>query len=118
MFRLPFITTFLGFAFVLAAPGQEYHQFTSKDGKQISAMLLDISPDNRQVKIRRVDGLEFQFEIVGLSLDDQQHIKDWLKTRVVEVKTDYRLEVDLDYNATNTDRHRLDSYYTLSLIHI
>ena len=112
MFRLPFITTFLGFAFVLAAPGQEYHQFTSKDGKQISAMLLDISPDNRQVKIRRVDGLEFQFEIVGLSLDDQQHIKDWLKTRVVEVKTDYRLEVDLDYNATNTDRHRLDSYYT------
>ena len=107
MFRLPFMTALLGFAFLLAAPAQEYHQFTSKDGKQISAMLLDVSPDNRQVKIRREDGLEFQYEIVGLSLDDQQHIKDWLKTRVIEVKTDYRLEVDVDYNATNTERHRL-----------
>lgn len=112
MFRLPFMTALLGFAFLLAAPAQEYHQFTSKDGKQISAMLLDVSPDNRQVKIRREDGLEFQYEIVGLSLDDQQHIKDWLKTRVIEVKTDYRLEVDVDYNATNTERHRLNSYYT------
>ncbi len=112
MFRLPFITVLLGFALVLAATGQEYHQFTSKDGKQMSAMLLDISPDNRQVKIRREDGLEFQFEIVGLSLDDQQHIKDWLKTRVVEIKTDYRLEMDIDHNATETERHRSDSYYT------
>ncbi|NRB74342.1 MAG: hypothetical protein HRU46_08290 [Verrucomicrobiales bacterium] len=112
MFRLPFITVLLGFALVLAATGQEYHQFTSKDGKQMSAMLLDISPDNRQVKIRREDGLEFEFEIVGLSLDDQQHIKDWLKTRVVEIKTDYRLEMDIDHNSTETERHRKDSYST------
>lgn len=112
MLRLPFIAVVLLIASVLTASGQEFHLFTSKDSKQMLAALLDISADNRQVKIRREDGIEFQIEIVGLSLDDQQYIKDWLKTRVVEVKTNYRLEVDIDHNATDTERHRRDSYYT------
>lgn len=108
----PFLVTLtLSFAVLQLAIAQEYHQFTSKDGKQMSAMLLDISDDNRQAMIRREDGKEYEFEIVGLSLNDQQYIKNWLNTRVIEVKTDYRLEIDLD-DTLDLKRHRRDSRYT------
>lgn len=113
MFRLTLMILAFGIAASQLAQAQEYHQFTSKDGRQISAELLGISPDNRKATIRREDnGEEFQYEIVGLSLDDQQYIKNWLKTRVIEVKTDYRLEVDLDYTLEDSERHRRDSYNT------
>ena len=112
MFRLILLLLNFGLAASQLAQAQEYHQFTSKDGRQISAELLGISPDNRKATIRREDnGEEFQYEIVGLSLDDQQYIKNWLKTRVIEVKTDYRLEIDLE-DTLDLRRHRRDSYYT------
>lgn len=66
-------------------------QFTNKNGQQIKAALLDVSSDKKNMKIRREDGAEFETEIVALSLDDQQYIKDWLKNR--PSKSDFRLDV-------------------------
>lgn len=112
MIRLPAILIVLmTCALVSRAQESDFHEFTDKKGQQILAMLLDVSPDNRLMKIRREDGQEFETEILVLSLDDQQYIKNWMKTR--SVKTDYRLEIDITKKAGKTERHnRTSSSYT------
>ena len=94
----------------------EMHEFTAKTGKKVIAELLAVSDDKKMMKIRRDDGLEFESEIVGLSLDDQQYVKEWLKNPPAELETpstaaaDYRLELSLARKASGTDRHRMGSY--------
>lgn len=95
----------------------DYHEFTAKSGKTVLAKLLAISEDRRTMKIQREDGLEFESEIVTLSLDDQQYVKDWIKNRPIEEAiapaADYRLEVSLSRKAFDTKRHRIQSSYSL-----
>ncbi|NLT69823.1 MAG: hypothetical protein GXX91_03920 [Verrucomicrobiaceae bacterium] len=63
----------------VAQESSDFHRFTDKKGQQISAVLLDVSADRQQMKIRREDGQVFETVINLLCLDDQQYIKDWLK---------------------------------------
>jgi len=77
------IAVFLG---LTALPGEssaqakgEYHEFTDKRGQKVSAMLVGVTPDKRQMRIVRQDGQAFNTEIVLLCLDDQQYVKDWEK---------------------------------------
>ncbi|MEM9283920.1 MAG: hypothetical protein AAGA96_19030 [Verrucomicrobiota bacterium] len=88
------------------------HRFTDKNGKVITASLLDVTADMRRMVIRRDDGQQFETEINILSLDDQQFIKNWLKTRVVTVPSDFRLEIEIDRDSIDTERHERDEYYT------
>tara|TARA_R110000850_G_scaffold62777_7_gene142501 strand:- start:873 stop:1643 length:771 start_codon:yes stop_codon:yes gene_type:complete len=112
MFRVGVIVLILSAALSLhAQSGGELHVFTDKAGKEITAVLLDLSEDRQLMNIQFEDGREFESPIIQLSLDDQQYIKDWLKTRVVEVKTDYRLEIEIDKKALETERHENDDGY-------
>ncbi|MAS95285.1 MAG: hypothetical protein CMO55_18965 [Verrucomicrobiales bacterium] len=87
----------------------DYHQFTDKKGQQILAMLLGVSDDRRYMKIQRVDGQEFESEINILSLDDQQYIKDWLKSQPEE-ETDYRLEIAISKKQKESEDHKEETY--------
>lgn len=93
----------------------DFHEFTSKAGQKVSARILGLSADKRQVRILRQDGQEFPMEIVLLSLDDQQFIKDWLKTApagsTAPLST-YRLEVGVTKSLGPSDKHR-DQFYTM-----
>tara|TARA_R110002096_G_scaffold22070_2_gene71233 strand:+ start:219 stop:986 length:768 start_codon:yes stop_codon:yes gene_type:complete len=111
MLRALVILLFFAILPLGAQDGAVLHKFTDKKGQEIVATLLDITEDNRSMLIRRADGIEFETQINVLSLDDQQFIKNWLETRVVEVKTDYRLEIDINRKALNTERHDRDEYY-------
>ncbi len=97
----------------------DFHEFTAKTGKKVLARLLAISEDQRTIRIQREDGIEFDSEVVTLCLDDQQFVKDWIKNRpedsIVPVidATDYRIEVNLAKKSLDSDRHPVNSSYTV-----
>lgn len=116
MFR--FVLFVLCFTTVLPVFGQneEMHLFTDKSGKQVLASLLSISSDNRNMKIRREDGQEFELVINVLSLDDQQYIKERLGEVPVE-KTEFRIEMEIDRKLVSSDNFPFrdgDNDYTLT----
>ncbi len=96
---------------VIATPSKadegEFRIFTDKKGQKIEAILLKVAPNWEKMKIRRKDGKEFETEIVNLSLDDQQFIKDWIKSN--PVKTDYRLDVAIDRKLIKTNKQKFGS---------
>ena len=64
-----------------AASGfSQQHVFTNKQGVQIVAEIVSVNPDWKKMTIRK-DGSQFEIAPNVLSLDDQQHIKNWLKER-------------------------------------
>lgn len=107
---------FLAAAFFLfgelgAQEGAAYHQFTDKKGQKVSALVLGVSPDSQQMKIRREDGQEFEMVINLLSLDDQQYVKEWLKSRPAgqPVKSDFRLDVVITRQTGGVEKHSGES---------
>lgn len=82
------------------------HTFTNKKGNTVEAELLEVSRDRRTVRIRRADGAEFETEIVLFSLDDQQHIKDWLEEH--DWEADYSLDLALAKKLDDTVKRRQD----------
>ena len=95
-----------------AAQGSpDFHQFTDKKGQKVSAILIGVSTDRQQMKIRREDGLEFETVINLLCLDDQQYVKDWLRKTpmAATVKTDFRLDVALTRQTGSVEKHTLES---------
>lgn len=96
--------------------GQDYHEFTDKKGQKIMAALLNVSSDRRMMRIRRVDGQEFETQINVLSLDDQQYIKDWMKSSptpaLVPTPSEYRLEVSIDRKSVDTEKHKSNDGYS------
>jgi hypothetical protein len=106
------------------------HRFTDKTGKVLEATLLGISPDRRTMKIRRVDGQEFELVITQLSLEDQQHLQDWLarqsapagtpasslpasQTPMVPGTQTYRVELTLDRKVSSAEKFNIYSNYNL-----
>ena len=117
MFRvllILFVTVHAPVLFAQDAP--DLHEFTDKKGTKILATLLRVSEDRRMMSIRREDGQEFESEINVLSLDDQQYIKDWMKTASPSaMMTDYRLELELSKKAGRTSKlSGSSSSYTLA----
>lgn len=122
MFRVavPFFGLSLGaFVSLDAQEDERLYEFTSKAGKKVIAELLTISEEQRMARIRRQDGIEFDLEIISLSLDDQQYVKDWMERRSESVGStppapgsgDFRLEIEADKKMVDSDRDR-DSSYT------
>jgi len=99
-------------AAVEAQTAGDFHEFTSKSGQKVTAKLLGISADKRQMKILRQDGQQFETEIVLLSLDDQQFVKDWMKNNpeAAMAKSDFRLEVTITRVAGEGRKNRENSY--------
>ena len=111
---LVFACLSVGIAGAQAPVAGEFHEFTSKTGQKVTARILGISADKRQVRILRQDGQEFPTEIVLLSLDDQQFIKDWLKESPTATITpvSFRLEVGITKSLRPSEKHR-DDFYTM-----
>lgn len=105
MSRLPALFIAILPALVLSAQDSDsLHEFTDKKGAKILATLLKVSDDNRSMRIRREDGQEFDTEINVLSLDDQQFIKNWMKT--AKLASDFRLEIDIEKKTGRTERFK------------
>ena len=104
MSRLPALFIAILPALVLSAQDSgSLREFTDKKGeKKVLATLLRVSEDNRFMRIRLEDGQEATTEINVLSLDDQQFIKDWIKT--AKLASDFRLEIDIEKKAGRTER--------------
>ncbi len=64
------------------AEESEVRLFTNKEGQKIEAILISVGGSMRTVSIERPsDARLFDLEITTLSLDDQQYIKDWLRSQ-------------------------------------
>ncbi len=112
--RISWLAAFLGWAaFSVASVAEEpiYRNFTNKEGKQIEARIMSVSTDRKTVKIAQRDGREFDLEIVLLSLDDQQVLREWLLTR--PAAADVRLEVAIDKISERSSKRERDrqGYY-------
>ncbi|NNE91531.1 MAG: hypothetical protein HKN23_07780 [Verrucomicrobiales bacterium] len=95
-----------------STPGaEEFRTFTPKEGNPLEAKLLSVSRDYREMEIMTPDGKKFRTPIVKLILDDQQYVKDWLKTR--PQTADYNLDVKIERNYGKEDRRRYGSSYVM-----
>lgn len=56
----------------------DFRVFSDKQGKSIEARILAVSEDRRTIRMRGRDDSTFETAINGLSLDDQQFVRDWL----------------------------------------
>lgn len=112
------------------AQSQTPYKFTDKTGKALEATLLGISPDRRTMKIRRVDGQEFELVITLLCLEDQQYLQNWLasqnapagapapsalagNTPVAQGSQAYRVELTLDRKVSSAKKFKIFSNYDL-----
>ena len=78
-----------------------------KDSKEIDARILSISGDRRILQIERVDSRIFEIEIVQLSLDSQQAVKDWL-TGQPGASESLNLEISGERQDGASDREKLE----------
>jgi len=109
---LPLFTVLCVLAFSVIFPPSALAEgdsrvFTDKKGQKIEAILLAVAPDWKTMKIRRKDGGEFGYEIVNLCLDDQQFIKDWIKSH--PIKADYRLDISVTGKLIDTEKEKSGS---------
>lgn len=97
----------------------ELREFTDKRGQKVSAKLVGISDDRRVMSILREDGKSFEAVINQLSLDDQQYVKDWLKSRALPESggtvpslpaSSLRVDVVITRSSGETRKHRNDDY--------
>ena len=93
------------YAFALA---EEYHTFTNKKGQKIEAQLMSITPDKKRAYIRKKGSREVPVEIVTLSLDDQQYLKNWLRDN--PIKLEFNLDVSFNKHQLGTDRQPVPNY--------
>lgn len=92
----------------------EFHEFTDKRGQKVTAKLVGISEDRRVMNIVREDGKTFETVVNQISLDDQQYVKDWLKSRpasgAAPAPGRFRLEVAAARLVGETRKHRDENY--------
>lgn len=97
-----------GTVFCASAQESVYHTFTDKKGQVIEAALLSVTPDQSKATIERKDGRGFELPILTLSLDDQQFVKDWLKT--TSTHPDFNLEITVTKHQENSERLSVPNY--------
>lgn len=81
-----------------SAEADELRLFRDKEDNQIEARILSISGDRRDLRIERSDGRMFEIEIVKLSLDSQQEVKNWLTSQPGAAES-----LSLEMNAQRSD---------------
>ena len=85
-----------------------FHIFTNKEGKEIEAQLVSITPDLKRANIKIKGRNEVPVEIITLSLDDQQYLKNWLKNN--PVKMDFDLDFAFSKNVVDEKKVELANY--------
>ena len=82
--------------------------FTNKQGQEIEARVVSLGGSMRTVSIERPDGRRFDIEIVSLSLDDQQFLKDWLKDRPAIDPKSLSIRISAEGALTEVSRERFE----------
>lgn len=130
LFIIAFAVVALSSNATVQAQSQAPYKFTDKTGKALEATLLGISPDRSTMKIRRVDGQEFDLVITLLCLEDQQYLQNWLAsnnapagtpapspiasdTPMVQGSQAYRVELTLDRKVSSAEKFKIFSDYSL-----
>ena len=88
---------------------ESFHTFTNKKGQEIEAQLISIAPDMKMAKIKIKGSNEVPLDILTLSLDDQQYLKNWLKTN--PVKMDFDLELTFSKDVVDKKKYDVANYY-------
>ncbi|MBL9152691.1 MAG: hypothetical protein JNK37_09410 [Verrucomicrobiales bacterium] len=97
-----------------AAMGQEenpgeWRAFQDKDGNRIEARAVALSSDFRRVQILRRDGRAFDLTVTRLSLDDQQHLRDWYLSLATPKPDQMRFDLTIAKAEKPLSRERLTS---------
>ena len=87
----------------------DWHRFRDKDGNEINARILSLSPDWRQIRIEREDGQRFDFRVTRLSLDDQQYLRTWLLAQQAPDARDLRFNLTLEKREGEREKSKLKS---------
>ena len=82
--------------------------FTNKQGQEIEARVVSLGGSMRTVSIERPDGRRFDIEIISLSLDDQQFLKDWLKDRPAIDPKSLSIRIQAEAALTEVSRERFE----------
>lgn len=90
----------------------EYRQFKDKQGRTLDAQPVSVSPDRKTLKLRLRDGKDVDLEIVLLSLDDQQFLREWVATQ--PMVSDFRLQVAIEKVSAKPSERRRTTYYKLN----
>lgn len=86
-----------------------WHRFHDKEGHQIEARVVSLSPDWRQVQIERNDGLIFDLAITRLSLDDQQYLRNWILNRELPDPASLRFDLNFTRHETPVSKEKLST---------
>ncbi|MCB1092870.1 MAG: hypothetical protein KDL87_15140, partial [Verrucomicrobiae bacterium] len=89
----------------------EFRQFKDKQGRTLDAQPVSVSPDRKTLKLRLRDGKDVDLEIVLLSLDDQQFLREWVATQ--PMVSDFRLQVAIEKVSAKSAERRRTTYYKL-----
>ncbi len=86
----------------------DHRTFTNKQGVKIEAKIIAVGGSMRTVSIERPDGRRFEIEIIGLSLDDQQFLKEWLDQQPTPVPASLSIRIEAAATFTELSRERFD----------
>lgn len=91
------------------AGSDDWRRFQDKEGNEIEARVVALSPDLRKVQILRRDGRSFDLPATRLSLDDQQHLRDWFLARQPEAPGRLRFDLVAEKRERSLAKERLQS---------
>lgn len=115
MFRHP-VSTLLAiiclFPATLSVAGQDdstgdWRRFQNKDGQEIEAKPVALSPDLRSVQILRRDGRTFELTVTLLSLDDQQYLREWFMSQTPDNPEQLRFDFTVNRREKSIAREKL-----------
>lgn len=90
-------------------PSSANHRaFTNKEGVEMAAEVIAVGGSMRTVTIERPDGRRFEIEIIGLSLDDQQFLKEWLDRQPTPEPASLSIRIEAAASFTELSRERFE----------
>ncbi len=98
------LTLLLSILALASVPAQEVRTFTSSDGKELEALILDAS--DKDVTLKRVsDDKEFVIPLERLSEEDRTFMAEWLAKKVMREDPNFReaREVELALEGGKTE---------------
>lgn len=93
------------------APTGAFHSFTDKQGRNLKARVVSVASNRKTMVIADESGQTFPLEITKLSLDDQQHLKEWIATQ--PLLSNFRLQVDIEKTSAKTPERKKSGDYRM-----
>lgn len=85
----------------------DWRVFRDKEGHEVEARILALSPDCRTVRISRRDGVQIDLVVTRLSLDDQQHLREWFFARPPADPATLRFRIVMERHERSKSREKI-----------